>query len=270
MYNHLASAFLFPAVRYPTDLTVRFDRFKHRAHGRADPGFPAAVTEGEGSILTAMIGMMDDLLRMTLQDSHLQGIQDELGAQVDRHSPTDDPAAPGVHHDGQVQEPAPGTDVGDIRHPEFVGTAGREVALDQIGRLACSGLSPGRTRRFATADTPQMGLSHQASHPLAPHTQALFGQFGVNARRTIGAFRSLVDLLDLLGQHLVFLLSLGRRSLQPGIEPTGRDFQNAAHAPDRIDGLVVAHELEDFGGTESVSRANQAAAFARISRSSFS
>ena len=29
MYNDLASAFLFPAVRNPTDLTVRFDRFMH-------------------------------------------------------------------------------------------------------------------------------------------------------------------------------------------------------------------------------------------------
>jgi len=37
---------------------------------------------------------------------------------------------------------------------------------------------------------------------------------------------------------------------------------------DRIAGLVRLHELVDSGGIEPVSRANQAAAFARISRSS--
>src|SRR5512143_2496859 len=99
---------------------------------------------------------------------------------------------------------------------------------------------------------------------------ALFGQFGMDTRSTIGAFRPLVDLLDFLGQHFVFLLSFRRWSFPPGIEPAGRDSQHAAHAADRINSLVGAHELEDLGGIESVSRANQAAAFARISRSSFS
>jgi hypothetical protein len=136
-------------------------------HRRADPGFPAAVAEGNRRVLAALIGVMDDI----------------------------------------------------------------------------------------------MSLSHQAGHPLAPHMQVFFCQFGVDARRTIGAFRFLVDLLDRLGQHLVILYSFGRRSLQPGIEPTGRDFQDLAHAPDRIGSLVLAHELEDYGGIESVSRTSQAAAF---------
>jgi site-specific DNA recombinase len=155
-------------------------------------------------------------------------------------------------------------------HPEFIGAVGREVTLDQIGCRTCSRPSLGGAWPLATADAPQMGCFHQARHPLAAHMQAFFRQFGVNARRSIGAFRFLVDLPDLLGQHSVFLFSLGRRSLQPGIEPAGRDFQDSAHAPDRIGSLVVAHELEDLGGIESVSRANQAAAFANISRSSFS
>src|SRR5207244_12372986 len=37
---------------------------------------------------------------------------------------------------------------------------------------------------------------------------------------------------------------------------------------DRMHGLVAPHELESFGGIEPVSRANQAAAFFKISRSS--
>jgi len=53
----------------------------------------------------------------------------------------------------------------------------------------------------------------------------------------------------------------------PRIVPTGGDTQKAAHGGNRINGLILPYELEDFGGTESVSRANQAAAFAKISLS---
>src|SRR5512138_1816327 len=49
----------------------------------------------------------------------------------------------------------------------------------------------------------------------------------------------------------------------------GATAPHTAQAADRIGCLVGAHKLEDLGGIESVSRANQAAAFARISRSSF-
>jgi hypothetical protein len=45
----------------------------------------------------------------------------------------------------------------------------------------------------------------------------------------------------------------------------GGDTQHAAHRGDWIVGLVIAHEPEPFGGIAFVSRANQAAAFERIS-----
>ena len=41
-----------------------------RAHGRADASFAAAATKGKGGVLATMIGMMDDILGMTLLDSH--------------------------------------------------------------------------------------------------------------------------------------------------------------------------------------------------------
>jgi hypothetical protein len=44
--------------------------------------------------------------------------------------------------------------------------------------------------------------------------------------------------------------------------------QQGAHPTHRILGLVGSHESEDLGGIDPVSRANQAAAFARISCSS--
>src|SRR5208283_2561787 len=59
------------------------------------------------------------------------------------------------------------------------------------------------------------------------------------------------------------------RSLAPRIKPAPRDLEQSAHHPHRMGGLVGLHEPEErFEGPLSV--ANQAAAFERISRSSFS
>jgi hypothetical protein len=48
----------------------------------------------------------------------------------------------------------------------------------------------------------------------------------------------------------------------------GGDTQHSAHRGDWIIGLAITHQPEPFGGIAFVSRANQAAAFERISRSS--
>ena len=113
-------------------------------------------------------------------------------------------------------------------------------------------------------------LFHQTRHPLAGNTLALIRQFGSDPRRSIGASTPAVDLLD-PGSQLRILLSSSRgRPLAPRVVPTGGNAQHLAHRDDGIALLVLAHELEDFPGTEPVSRANQAVAFARISRSRFS
>src|SRR5213078_2153902 len=58
--------------------------------------------------------------------------------------------------------------------------------------------------------------------------------------------------------------------LHPCIVATGGDTQQLAHGGDRVTCLVIAHEPEPFAGIAFVSRANQAAAFERISRSTLS
>src|SRR6202521_3402071 len=60
------------------------------------------------------------------------------------------------------------------------------------------------------------------------------------------------------------------RPLHPRVIAAGGDTQDAAHHGDGVTGPVLAHELESLGGITSVSRANQAAAFERISRSNLS
>jgi hypothetical protein len=89
-----------------------------------------------------MIRMMDEILGMALLNGHLQGLQDQLRAQVSCHGPADDLVAPGVEHHSQIQEPSPRWDVGNtcttrkcrcVGHPQFIRAAGSEVTLDQNG-----------------------------------------------------------------------------------------------------------------------------------------
>ena len=54
----------------------------------------------------------------------------------------------------------------------------------------------------------------------------------------------------------------------PRVVPAGGDAQHSAHRGHPMMGLIRLHELEDLSGIVPVSRANQAAAFFNISRSS--
>ena len=122
-----------------------------RAHRRTDPGFPTTLTKSQSSILAALIGVMDDILWVTLLDRHVQGIHHQGSLQVSRHRPTDDFAAPGIHDNGQVQPTCPSCDVGNVCDPQTVGNLGAEISLDQIGgrtRPGCLRVVCGAFRRL--------------------------------------------------------------------------------------------------------------------------
>jgi hypothetical protein len=240
-----------------------------RAHRWTDTGVSTALAERQGSVLAALVRVMDDIFWVTLLDRHAQGIHYQGGLEAKGHRPTDDFATPGIHDNGQVQATRPSRDVSNICDPQTVGSAGAEISLHQIGSRTCSWLSLGRVWGFSAADTLQTCDPHQASHPLAAHVKFVdVCQFGMNARRAIGAFRFLMDFMDPFAQLLIRLRSFRRLSLTPGVIATARDMQHTTHGFHWIEGLVRTHKLEDFGGTASVSRANQAAAFDKISRSS--
>jgi hypothetical protein len=61
--------------------------------------------------------MMDHIARPTLAEGHIQGVHNQLGSQVVRHRPADDPAAPDIHDDRQIEEARRGRNVGDISDP---------------------------------------------------------------------------------------------------------------------------------------------------------
>ena len=47
---------------------------------------------------------MNDITRAPLPDCHVQCVQYEFCPQMVCHRPADDPAAPGIEHDGQIQK----------------------------------------------------------------------------------------------------------------------------------------------------------------------
>ncbi len=82
------------------------------------------------------------------------------------------------------------------------------------------------------------------------------------------AYLLFLEELPVASGSSVGLASVG--SSTPRVVPAGGDAQHTALRGHGIDRLVIAHEPEPFDGIDPVSLANQAVAFARISRSSFS
>ena len=104
---------------------------------------------------------MDHADGASLRQGHVQSIKHELGFQSVAHRPADDPATVGIQHDGQVQEPGPGWDIGDVGHPELVGLIGVEVPVDQIAGRSHPFVPEGRAGGFAAATVPAQDTSKQ-------------------------------------------------------------------------------------------------------------
>ena len=68
---------------------------------------------------------------LSLPERHIQRLEHQLAAQMGRHRPANDAAAPGVHNDREIQEAGPRTDVSDVGYPELIRPVSREISIDQ-------------------------------------------------------------------------------------------------------------------------------------------
>src|SRR5690349_9828817 len=89
-------------------------------------------------------------------DRLLQGVEGEVGAQRAGCLPADDHPRVDVGDEGDVDEPRPGADVGQVGNPEAVRGAGAEAAIDEIPRPV--GLYPWDRRELRLA-------AHDATEP---------------------------------------------------------------------------------------------------------
>ena len=102
------------------------------------------VTRG---ILNTPIGVMNDSCRgFALDKGHPECLQakgrvDSLGKGISHH-----PAGKEIQQDGKINKAAQDADVGQIGHPELIGSCdqqvGHEVGIDPMGMVAVSGANP--------------------------------------------------------------------------------------------------------------------------------
>ncbi len=158
--------------------------------------------------------------------------------------------------------------IGDVGHPKLIRPGRREVAIHKVRRGPRVLVAPGR-RRPATpvAGTDQPGLVHQPRDPFAAMPIALRSQIGVDAGGSIGLARDGVHRPDLFQERCVSNGMQRRRTMPPRLEARLGHAEHARHGGNRETRLVRAHEPEEPDDTAPVSRANQAAAFDNMSRS---
>ena len=95
----------------------------------------------------------------------------------------------------------------------------------------------------------------------------LVAKIRLDTRTTVRFGRLPMQYDDAIAESNIGLMTLRGRTLEPRVVAAGRDIQHATLRRHGPKGVVRSHEFEDFDGIESVSRANHAAAFDKISRS---
>ncbi len=181
-----------------------------RAHRGRDPGLAQALAEREARVLAPVVGVVDEAARRsTADDRRVKGRGDELGPQVGRHRPADDPAAPGVGDRGEVAGPGPCRERGDVGDPEPVGPSGPEVALDEVREGRRVLVADGRSHEAPAVDTREVVVLHQPGDPLARHVVPGLGEVGPDAGHAVRAAAPGMELPDLRGQGRVGALPGG-------------------------------------------------------------
>src|SRR5712691_10059159 len=242
----------------------------HRSHRGPHLRFLAAKAEGDRGVLRAVVGMMHDAFRPPLPERHVERREHEFGSQVLSHAPADDSATEGIEDHRQVEEPGPRRDVGNVGDPELVRGICTELPLHEIGGRLCITIAHGRGDPFSETRTLQSFGLHEASHTLLAHADACFTQIHVDIGRAVPALGARVVHANASRQSRIFERARRRLALCPCVVAARGDSKHATHRSHRILGLVRRYEPEDFLGVVSASRANQAVAFARISRSTLS
>jgi len=144
-----------------------------------------------------------------LEEGHLQGVFDELGAHVIGERPADDSSRGEVDHRRQVREAFPWRDVGDVADVATVGDwAGCEITLNEVPSSLGLWVGDGRRAPPPLAASLDAGLAHEACDPAAADLVTVLRQLRVNPRRSIRATRHRVDLADLGGENGIGHLAL--------------------------------------------------------------
>src|SRR5471032_15261 len=244
------------------------------AHGRFNAGFRQAFTVADGDVLRAPVAVMNQCvvtLRLASVQRLFQGIQDEVGAHRTADAPGYDAPRKHINHKSHIDKALPGRDVGEVGHPELIGSLCLELTMDPVQRARCGSIGDGGLHDFAPHHTTQAGAAHQAFDGAAGGLDAFAAQLAPDLFCTINLHIGFPDALNLRGQNIV---TLGARAAQSRIAPlrdvtpvAGRgDLQDFANRLDPIRLAVLVDERShDLKRRSSSAWAKNALARRRIS-----
>ena len=101
-----------------------------------------------------------------------QGIQNEACMGRAAHPPSDDPACEGIDHEGHIDEPGPGRDIGEVRHPQTIGLGRLELPVHLVERARRSLVADRGLHRLAPDRPGKAEITHQPLDGAAGHVLA--------------------------------------------------------------------------------------------------
>src|ERR671924_103139 len=233
---------------------------------------PRSVGVADARVLGAAVGVGDQPRRWSTQPvRHFERVEDQVGAQMRCELPADDRPAVAVEDEGEVDEAAPGPQVGDVGHPLLVRPARREVALQEVaGPLERCLVDDRCAPPLAAADAFEAFLAHQPGDMVAAHLDAAAAQLLPGLAHPVHGAVALTGGVELLHELAVGERTRGRL---PGPARVVRAHRHANRTTDRLDPedtpplLHVAAHLRRVGSS-SVAKYTDASfkiAFARRS-----
>src|SRR5512142_576202 len=99
---------------------------------------------------------------------HLDRVEHHWGAHVARDAPADDHPRERIDDEAHVRHPGPGRDEREVRHPQPVGLAGAELALDQVGVTAGAAVPARRSDPLGPPGALDPGLAHEPPRLITP------------------------------------------------------------------------------------------------------
>ena len=247
-----------------------FDRVSvaHRLHPRDDTHLAAAFPERVQRILAALVGVTDNPVWPSPPQRPVQRLEHKFGAQMIGHRPAHHSPDECINNDREEQESGTGRPVGRCRRPR----AGQVHGLRIVARPGPVRDEPCRCGAWCASLCASVSPPSQSLPSVEPLACVRHGHRPRRARRDCDAPHSakatLMNVADARLDDIIVLPAPRPLAVSPCAEPARGDAEHAGYRRDAEAGLIRSHELERFARTEPVSRANQAAAFANISRSS--
>src|SRR5207248_1976089 len=234
------------------------------------------LSEPERSVLATRIGMVNELALaffpsvVALLQSHVDRVEDQIGFLGHARPPADDLAGEHIDREGDVDGTRPGSDIGEIRHPQPVRRTGSELSVHQVHGPHPVLVTDCGAHGLATHRPGQAQPAHQPFHPAPTHRDTLAVQLAPDFVGTIHPVILVVHPPDLFHQFLIAHRPRRWRA-RPGSVIGGRgdlDPELGQHGTDRLDPepvLVFRDERYERGSRGSSSLAKKADAAFKIS-----